>query len=105
MVKVTSGTDTGMTGVGGMAGMPGMPDMPPAMMQAWQQAMASGMDPMQMDADSFAQIMNGAGQNMMGGAGFGGQGQGQQQMGGFGGGGYGGGHGNWNQGARGGRRH
>ena len=90
------------------AGVPGMQDMPPELQQMMQQMMASGMDPSQMDFNSFSQMMAGAGQAGMGGQAFGQQSQQQQQqqqqMGyGYGAGGGGGQGGNRGQG--GGRGH
>ena len=88
-------------------GVPGMQDMPPELQQMMQQMMASGMDPSQMDFNSFSQMMAGPGQGGMGGQAFGQQQQQQQQqqqMGyGYGAGGGGGQGGNRGQG--GGRGH
>lgn len=66
--------------------MPGFPgDMPPDMQAAMQAMMASGMDPSQMDMNSFMQMMGGgqgfggpAGQGMGGYDAYGGQQQQQQ---------------------------
>ena len=87
----------------GMPSMGGSGDLPPEMQQMMQQMMAQGMDPSQMDFNTFTQMMQGAPAGM-GVQGFGGgqQAQGQQQMGfGYGAGGTGGGSGgNRNQGGR-----
>lgn len=83
----------------GLPAMPGMADAPPDMQQTMQQMMMQGMDPSQMDFGGFMQMMQGGGQQAMGGAGFGQQGQQQSQMGfGYGGGGSGGGGGGGQQG-------
>lgn len=103
------GAMPGMPGpaAGAQAVMPpmgGMSDMPPDLQQMMQQMMASGMDPSQMDFNTFTQMMLGGQGGMGGGQGFGQQGQNQQQMGYGYGGGQGGGAGNRNQGGRGGGR-
>ena len=92
------------------AAVPGMPDMPPELQQMMQQMMASGMDPSQMDFNSFSQMMAGAGQAAMGGQAYGQQAQQQQQqqqqMGyGYGAGGGGGGGQGGNRGQGGARGH
>ena len=85
--------------------MNGLVDMPPDLQQMMQQMMAQGMDPSQMDFNTFSQMLSGGSGNM-GAQGYGQQGQpGQQgqnsQQMGYG---YSGGNtgtGNRNQGGRG----
>ena len=93
--------------------MGGMGDMPPDLQQMMQQMMAQGMDPSQMDFNTFSQMLSGSGGNM-GAQGYsqqaqqgqqsqqgqqGQQGQNSQQMGyGYSGGNAG--AGNRNQGGR-----
>lgn len=106
MPGIPGGAPPGMPAIGGPA------DMPPEMQQMMAQMMAQGMDPTQMDAATFMQMMQG-GQGGGGGGGdpnqnFGGQSFGQQsqnqQMGyGYVAGGGGGGGGR-NQAGRGNRR-
>ena len=104
------GAMPGMPGptAGAPAGMPpmgGIGDMPPDLQQMMQQMMTQGMDPSQMDFNTFQQMMS-AGHGVFGGGlGLGQQGQNQQQQMGYGyGGGQGAGGGNRNQGGRGGGR-
>lgn len=87
-----------------MPSMGGIADMPPDLQQMMQQMMAQGVDPSQMDFNTFTQMMSGGQGGMGGGQGFGQQGQNQQQMGYGYGGGQGAGGGNRNQGGRGGGR-
>ena len=87
-----------------MPSMGGIADMPPDLQQMMQQMMAQGVDPSQMDFNTFTQMMSGGQGGMGGGQGFGQQGQNQQQMGYGYSGGQGAGGGNRNQGGRGGGR-
>ena len=88
----------------GMASMGGPQDMTPDMQQMMQTMMASGMDPSQMDFNTFLQMMNQGGQGV-GTQGFAQPSQSQPQMGGFGyGSGHGSGHGGSGGRGRGGRR-
>ena len=93
----------GMQGMGaatgGMPQMPGIGEIPPEMQQMLGNMMAQGVDPSQMDATTFMQMMSGGqggqgGDQGYGGQGYGGQQHNQQQMGyGYGGGNQGGGRG------------
>ena len=83
-----------------MPPMGGPQDMTPDMQQMMQTMMASGMDPSQMDFNTFMQMMNQGGQGV-GAQGFAQPVQNQPQMGGFG---YNSGHGGQGGRGRGGRR-